>query len=363
MSDDIVEQITGVPIEQVIEKENKITNVVMDATFLTSLMNCPRKSQFQFEMNLQSIRGKSNSLETGSLFHKFAEIYYRSLILGADKKTAFQYGMAAAELYIHGCKYCTDFVPSDCICSNSRIEMTPLESCEECRGSGVISKPKCGHPVNEYPGMKNTPPENTDKPYLIIGWQWVLKTCEQYAEFYRGDHWIPLEAEVVKRKVLYTDESMRIMWKAKLDLTVDTNQGIYPCDHKTMKQRRDGNKMNNQFKGQCLVNNVQKVIINKVGFQTTLKPEEKFIRNVVSYSFNQLDEWQTTTLPYYAAMLITYNETGYWPPNYSNCEAKYGKCPFLSICESDPGMRQEELQKNFVVGPKWDPINEGNDND
>lgn len=154
---------------------------------------------------------------------------------------------------------------------------------------------------------------------------------------------------------------MRIMWKAKLDLTTDTNQGIYPCDHKTMKQRRDQHKLVNQFKGQCLVMDVQKVIVNKVGFQTTLKPEEKFIRNLVTYSYNQLDEWQSTTLPYYAAMLITYNETGYWPPNYSNCDAKYGKCPFLSTCESDPGMRQEELQKNFIVGPKWDPINEDND--
>ena len=331
---DIVEEITGTSIEEVVDRKN----VVMDATFLTSLMNCPRKSQFQFEMNLQPIRGKSNSLETGSIVHKFMEIYYRSLILGLDKKTAVQYGMAAAELYINGCKHCTDYVP------------IPEQL-----------KPICGHPINEYPGVKNTPPENTNEPYLIIGWQWVLKTCEQYAEFYRNDHWIPLESEVVKRKILYADESMRIMWKAKLDLTVDTNQGIYPCDHKTMKQRRDGNKLVNQFKGQCLIMGTQRVIINKVGFQTTLKPEEKFTRNVVSYSQNQLDEWRETTLPYYAAMLITYNETGYWPPNYSNCEAKYGKCPFLSVCESDPEMRQEELQKNFIVGPKWDPINEGND--
>jgi hypothetical protein len=56
---------------------------------------------------------------------------------------------------------------------------------------------------------------------------------------YRNDYWVPLEVEVVKARILYEDEEIRILWKAKLDVIFDTNQGIYPCDHKTSKQRRD----------------------------------------------------------------------------------------------------------------------------
>lgn len=309
-------------------------NVILDSQILTSLMACPRLSDFRFNLNLVSIAGKSNGLECGTIVHVFLEYYNRGIIHGVTREQAIQLGFAAAETAIRGCPHCTDFIA------------TP-----------EVSKPNCGHRPNEFPGVKNTPKDSTDKPKRT-GWQYVLDTCDQYMQFYRNDHWVPLEVETVKSDVLYEDEEVRILWKAKLDLVADTNQGIFPIDHKTMSQQRDTVSMNNQFMGQCLIQKTHRVMINKVGFQKSLKPEEKFQRPPVNYTTQRLIEWQTETLPYYAKLLLMYAETGHYPPNLTHCEGKYGNCAFLKVCEANPDDRERVIKDLFVVGPAWNPSND-----
>lgn len=310
--------------------------IILDATVLSTLMGCGRLTDFRFNHNLISINGKSNSLEVGNIVHKYMEVFYRSIANGMSKPQAHQHGMAAAELYARGCQYCTEYIAT---------EENPF--------------PKCGHRIDEYPGVHNTPDEPT-KPYEV-GWKWALTTCEQYREYYKNDFWVPLEAEVVKGQILYEDDEIRILWKAKFDLITDTNQSILPCDHKTMKQRRNTVSLNNQFMGQCLVLNTRSIIINKVGFQKTLKPEEKFERAMIPYSAKRLLEWRSSILPYWAYKLLEYSENDYWAPNFDHCENKYGDCPFMDICSTDPSEREHELKLNFKVGPDWNPTNEVTD--
>lgn len=308
-------------------------NVILDATVLTAIMACPRLSDFRFNHNLVSINGKSNSLECGSLVHIVLEYFYKSMIAGVKRDQAIGFGFAAGELYIKGCPDCTGFIT------------TPEQP-----------KPKCGHKANEFPGMKNTPKESEG---YKTGWHYVLDTCQQYFDYYRNDHWVPLEVEVVKGEVLYEDDEIRIMWKAKLDWVVDTNQGIYSADHKTMKQNRSTNSMNNQFMGQCLIMKTRNVFLNKIGFQKSLEPKEKFLRPPVSYSAARLIEWQSETLPYYAKLLLMYAESGHFPPNFTHCEGKYGDCAFYEhVCSGDPGMREENIKLHFMVGPTWNPTND-----
>lgn len=307
-------------------------NVILDATLLTAIMSCPRAADFRFNLNLESISGKSNSLECGSIVHKFMEVYYGSMIKGLKREQAFGFGIAAAELYIQSCPDCTDFTPTS-----------------------EQKKPKCGHKVNDYPGVKNTA---KDSAAYATGWQFVLDTCDEYHRYYVNDHWVPLEVEVVKGEVLYEDEDVRILWKSKLDLTADTNQGIYPVDHKTMKQRRDTLSLNNQFIGQCLIMRTRNIFINKIGFQKSLTAAEKFLRPAISYSAARLIEWQSEILPFYAKQLLMFAEVGYWPPNFNHCEGKYGNCNYTGVCQSNPDMREEELKLHFRVGPVWNPTNE-----
>jgi hypothetical protein len=312
-------------------------NVVLDATVLSTLMSCARLADFRFNRNFMSVNGKSNSLEVGSVVHKVLEVAYREMSKGFKREQAINAGLLAGELYANGCPYCADFTS------------TP-----------DILKPKCGHSPDEYPGVKNSP---VDSQGYLVGWKWALETARQYFEYYKNDFWVPLEVEVVRGAIVYEDDEIRILWKAKLDWIVDTNQGIFPVDHKTQKQKRKKIKLNNQFMGQCLVMNTRNMFVNNIGFQTTLKPEEKFTRELMSYSADALHEWQSEILPYYAYKLIEYTENNHWPANFTHCENKYGNCPFIDVCSSDRGMRVETLRAQFMIGPVWNPSNEITDGD
>ena len=303
-------------------------NIVMDATLFSSLQGCARYVDLRYNHNFLPLKGKSNSLECGSLVHKILEVFYGYKIQGMSRQMAIGHAMTAGHLYITGCPHCS--VPEN------------LE-------------PACRHQPLEYPGMRNTPEENESNKR--IGWKWVLATMEQYFDFYKDDFWTPLFVETVRGDILYEDDEIRVIWKAKIDWCVDTNNGVFPIDHKTMKQRRDESNLNNQFIGQCLVMKTRSMIINRIGFQTTLEPKEKFTREMITYSADRLLEWQSEILPYYAYKYMQYTESGYWPPDWTHCESKYGFCMFKDVCIKDRGMREEELKLNFFVGPPWDVLN------
>ena len=282
-------------MEVMIQKKN----IILDATVLSTLMSCARLTDFRYNHNFVAIAGKSTSLEMGSTVHFILEHYYKSLIEGKGRGDAVAIGMNKGREF----------------------------SCE----------------------VKNMRPEDADL---------LFKTMEEYFDYYRNDFWIPLEVEVVKSEDIYEDDEIRIKWKAKIDAMVDTNQGIYSVDHKTMKQRRDTMSLNNQFMGQCCILGTRKVIINKIGFQTTLKSSEKFTRPSVDYSLERLNEWKDEILPYYAKFMLLYSESGYWPANFTHCENKFGQCAFIDVCEAPPRLREDELRRLFVVGTPWDPQND-----
>lgn len=307
-------------------------NVIFDATTLTSLMGCGRYTDLRFNYRFIAQKGKSNSLEVGTLIHKVLEVYYKHMINGFPRATAIGNALTAGQLYITGCVHCAD---------------------------ATNKTPVCKHEPGEYPGLTNTPEMNEK---WTVGWRFSLDTCQQYFDFYKNDSFIPLAAEVVKGEVLYEDDEIRVLWKAKMDLILDTNQiGIVSMDHKTFKQRRDKTSLSNQFTGQCLLLKSRNVIKNNIGLQTTLKIDERLTREVISYSADRLLEWQSEILPYWAYKYVQFSESGYWPPDYAHCDTMFGPCMFKGVCEADRNMREEVLRNDFMVGPVWDPTNKGDD--
>lgn len=292
-------------------------NVILDSQILSTLMSCERLTDFRFNQNLQPIGGKGNSLEAGWLLHQYLEGYYKSIRDGVRGKDAIDAAM----------KF----------------------------GNESLLKGMDGI------GLQNTPVENVKHPngHLdIIGSSWIIDTFIQYCEYYKNDPWIPIELEKVLSKVVYEDDELRVMWKGKLDMLADTNQGIYPVDHKTTKQNRKLIKLNNQFMGQCVLSNTRMMIRNVIGWQLTAKPKDKFKREPISYTQSNLMEWLDIVV-YYARYLIGLNETGYWPPRFSHCD-KFNGCIFREVCEADIHMRDEELKHRFVIGEPWD-ISDGDE--
>lgn len=276
------------------------TNIIMDSQILSSLMSCGRMTNWTFNEDLQSKGGKSISLEMGSIVHCYLENKYNKQIQGMKKAEAIAYGMTAAMEY-----------------------------------------------------SKSDEVTNSTKEDIGL----ALGTCIDYENYYKNDVWTPLEAETVKGVQVYEDDKIRVMWKAKYDLIVDTGQLVLPCDHKTMKQRRDTLDLNNQFMGQCVIMGTRRMIVNKIGFQKSLPPEQKFTRVIMNYTEDRLKEWSTEIVPYWAYKLVEYTNSGYWPPNFTHCENKYGFCRFKVVCELNRNMREETLKLEFVKGKKWDISN------
>lgn len=308
-------------------------NIIMDATLLSSLMSCARYHDIRFNYRLVSARGKSNSLEVGSLIHKVMEVFYKHLINGFPRTVAIGNAMAAGQLYVTGCPHC--------------------KTVEEGQ------TPSCKHEAEEYPGVENTPEMSESH---TVGWRFALETCMKYFEFYKNDSFIPLASEEVRGEVIYEDDEIRILWKAKFDLIIDTNQiGIVSMDHKTFKQRRDKSTLSNQFLGQAFLLKARNVLVNKIGLQSSLKIEERLTREVVSFSADRLLEWQSEILPYYGYKYLQFSESNYWPPDYTHCDNMFGPCAYKKVCESDRNMREMMLQREFVLAPVWDPKNRGGD--
>lgn len=304
-------------------------NLVLDASMLSTYCGCARNADLRFNSNLVPIAGKSNALESGSLVHTNLEYYARNRINGFSRAQSISAGMAAMQEYYHGCKEC------------KQNDINNLEGCERHK--------------EPFLGCHNTP---TDNEKYTTGYNWIVTTMEQYHEFYKNDSWTIAGVEQVIGKVLYEDDELRILWKAKIDRLVNRNdnRGLVSMDHKTMKQNRDSVSNNHQFMGQCLVTDQREVIIDKIGFQTSLKPDEKFIRKSQSYSADRLLEWQGFILPQWGYKWLNSFESGVWEPNFNQCESKYGFCQFYKeICSADRGMREENLRIHFKVGKKWDP--------
>ena len=282
----------------------------MDSQLLTTLQACPRLTDFKFNINLGP-KERSNSLETGSLVHVILEAYYKSLLKPEPRGYALDRAFEKGEEYIR--------LGED--------------------GTGLHATPE------ESEGWK-------------VGYKNVLQTMRDYFHYYSNDNWCPIAAEEVRGAVIYEDEEMKVLWKAKYDLIADLPNGISSVDHKTMKQRRDTLSLSNQFMGQCVLLNTRSMWVNKIGFQKSLKDSDRFARTQIAYTKNRLDEWINDIVPFYARMFIAYAEAGYFPPNFTHCENKYGMCSFKPVCEVDKGMREEMLMNDYIKLTPWDVKNE-----
>jgi hypothetical protein len=182
----------------------------------------------------------------------------------------------------------------------------------------------------------------------------VVNAFREYAAFIANNGWDNIIAvEQSGSRIIYEDEDIVILYQFKIDLIISLqNCPVYPIDHKSSKQRRNPQYLSNQFMGYCWGLDVSNIGENKIGFQKTLKPEEKFQHHTLSYSAEMLEEWREWAI-YWLKKYIVDCENDFYPPNYTSCD-KYSGCIFQDICKASKEVREMKLLQTFERRPTWD---------
>jgi len=183
----------------------------------------------------------------------------------------------------------------------------------------------------------------------------VYKTYSQYAQYYNNDGWFPIAIENPFSKLLFEDTDLCILYEGITDLVT---QNLI-VDHKSSSRRGEPLSLSNQFIGYAWALGINNVIINKVGFQKTLEPKDKFERYTKSYTKDMIEEWRINTIAW--ALKLFYHLSNLdemeQDTNFTSCD-KYGGCIYASICETEREARSWKIQNNFKIGEEWSPAKE-----
>jgi hypothetical protein len=290
-----------------VSQEERWTQVQVDSQVLSMFMSCPQKYKYIFIDHLKPIVKKSKYIRRGTVVHDSLLQYWKERIINPDNyQKAIQ----------------------DCV---------------------SLAKER----VNAE--------DDFDAEFKLETLQGIV----DYLKHLQSSSWIPIAAEKHFRLKVYEDESirLRIFITGRIDLILRTPQvPVLPIDVKTESERWFYSQMSNQFRIYNLACGTNLLGVQRIGFQKTLTPEEKFKMELLPFDEDILEEFRTITLPYWVKQLILANEDSFFPMNTSNCIHGHFKCQFSDaynggICNVSRTVRAQKLSRYFVVGPEWDPAN------
>lgn len=281
--------------------DNKWINLLFDSQIFNTFMECPRLMKYRFIDHLVPITGPSSSILKGTLAHKGLQAYYD------EYKNSGDYKLSVA---------------------------TALNSARSL-----------------------APTMNIDAEDCLL----VYRTLEEYFEFRKNDVLSVVDTERIFKVIIYEQFPIRVIITGRIDLLnreFQTNQ-IIPWDHKTESQSWFYSSLRNQFKFYAYACGTQRLIVNRIGFQTSLKPEKKFAREDINFDNDIMDEFKNEVIPYYAKQLIIAYEDNYFPPNYASCIHGNFGCLFSDkynqgICSVSRAVREDKLKRYFKT-EEWDP--------
>lgn len=314
----------------------------IDSQILNSIQNCQLKHEFQFEENL-SPETKAAPLEKGDLLHKMMELYD---------------GLMGKCFNIESDTWQLIFDMTFTSGILAKQDRSKRDIIDFCLKAGQL-----------FASKMQLDTETSDN---------VMFQFNAYCEFYTNDPWVTLAVEEVGSKILFESPELKIIYSGKIDRLVQQGNIIAPMDHKSSERRGDVSSMSNQFIGYCFLLNCNHIIIDKIGFQKTLKPAERFQRFILNIDQGRIDEWVENSINYLLVHLMTTvhnvdeaqryftlyrtRANGYFGNdklpekrlmNLTSCD-KYSGCQFRNVCESSPEGRSWIKERDFVVRDRWD---------
>jgi len=193
----------------------------------------------------------------------------------------------------------------------------------------------------------------------ILESEWIVKTFQQYAEYYRHDSVKVFEVEKTFTFVLYEDEELIISYQGKIDLEASFPiLGKTVLDHKFRAMKADYSPLDNQLIGYAIATDNLTVYINEVGLQRSYEPAKKFRRVPVIIGDGIKRRWIKNTIMW--AKILDYNmQNNVWPQSHLKTApagiTQCAKCQYERICNSENEEEMERKVKDyFHLGEKWD---------
>lgn len=185
----------------------------------------------------------------------------------------------------------------------------------------------------------------------------ILDVMEEYYDF-----WELQDSNLIIRAVeqpflylLHEDDDVRIHMAGKIDLLYDDRDDTnVPMDHKSYDREFPLPELSNQFRNYCKAVGSNVLIVNRIGFQKTLKPKDKFKRVLMSYDNYQLEKWKENVVK--VIMYYLQCEAGNsWPMNETSCDKYHRQCEYFGLCrEANHEARTYKMSRDFVAIEPWD---------
>lgn len=272
-------------------------NIVMDVSQFDLFCVCAERYNNRYNKN-KTLPGKDMRLDRGSTVHAGNEVYYEALRLGSN----YQDAVTAAL---------------------SRI-----------REYAVVSTSLDNDVINQ-----------------------IVEVMEEYYDYWQvaDQSFKIVDVERPFIYLLYEDDEVRMHMAGKIDLvTTDNKYTNKPTDHKTYDRRSEIYRMNNQFENYAIATNSNFLDVNRIGFQKSLKPHEKFIRVPLCYDPIYLEAWKKNTVKIMFQYLTCAAEDS-WPMNLTSCDKYNRTCEYHQVCDSsgEPA-KLYKLAANYIDVEPWD---------
>ncbi len=272
-------------------------NILLDATMLDMFQLCETRFNYRFNHNKVTII-KAEPLDKGTLVHLGLESYYNGI------KTNQPYS----------------------------IRLTTME--ETVRAAGIESDLDVETVSNILAVLRNN----------VEYW----KAADERLEI--------LEVEQPFSYVLHEDDDLRIIMTGKIDLLVNDHphyQSI-PYDHKSYSRDYPARRLTNQFQNYAYACSSNYLFVNKIGFQTSLKSDQKFKRVPLSYDPMILSQWKDNVVKT-VNRYINCVATNSYEMNLTSCDKYNRQCEYYEVCDSSgQEAKLYKLNSNFNTAEPWD---------
>jgi hypothetical protein len=292
--------VTNAEMLEISKDEKSFINVMFDSQILGTFMSCPREMDLKFNRHLRPIASGSKAHDKGTLTHEGLRAYYEGMRIGQDYVVRVGGALQA----------CRKMAPT----------LLTLDS------EDILD---------------------------------VYNTLEQYFDHKKNEVIHVVFTERLFTHVAYEVFPLRIIVTGRIDLGILEGTQLVPVDHKSEAESWFYSALSNQFKIYALACDSTRLYVNRVGFQKSKKPADKFKVETITFDSDALEEFKNEVLPYYAKQMLIAAEDNYYPPNYASCIKGHFGCVFSDkyrggICNASRAVREEKLNLYFKQ-EEWDP--------